>query len=93
MADVVKAANSSPEFTGTDAGMSASVNSRGMISMANFPAPSFDLAGVFRSLGREDMNRAVALAQSFANEAPRAVATLAVARAVLEEKPAAKQTP
>jgi hypothetical protein len=97
MADAVKAANSEPDFTGTDAGMAARVQSRGMVSTANFPAPSFDLNGVFRSLGREDMNRAVALAQTFTNEAPRAVATLAVARAVLEEKPAARaaagQTP
>ncbi|MDQ3908704.1 MAG: hypothetical protein M3268_10230, partial [Acidobacteriota bacterium] len=96
MADVVKAANSSPDFTGADAGMAARVSARGMASTVNFPAPSFNLAGVFGSLGKEDMNRAVTLAQSFANEAPRAIATLAVARAVLEEKPAArtgKQTP
>jgi hypothetical protein len=96
MTDVVKAANAAPEFTGADAGMAARVQTRGMMSTVNFPAPSLDLTGVFRSLGKEDMNRAVALAQTFTNESPRAVATLAVARAVLEEKPparASRQTP
>jgi hypothetical protein len=90
MSDAVKAANATPEFTGSDAGMASRIQSRGMVQMMNFPAPSFDLSGVFRSLGKEDMNRAVALAQTFTNEAPRAVATLAVARAVLEEKPATR---
>jgi hypothetical protein len=85
MADAVKAANAAPEFTGTDAGMASRIQARGMVQMMNFAAPSFDLSGVFRSLGREDMNRAVALAQTFTNEAPRAVATLAIASAVLAE--------
>ena len=47
-------------------------------------APVFDLTGIFQTLARDDMNRAVALAQTFTNEAPRAVATLAIARAVLD---------
>jgi hypothetical protein len=90
MAEAVKAANAAPDFTGSDAGMAARVQSGGMSSIMNFPAPTFDLTGVFQTLGRDDMNRAVALAQTFTHESPRAVATLAVARAVLEErKPAA----
>jgi hypothetical protein len=60
-----------------------------MRSTTNFPAPSFDLNGIFTALAREDMNRAVALAQTFTHESPRAVATLAIARAVLDDKPAA----
>lgn len=88
MSDVVKAANAANEFTGTDAGMAARVQAQNMRSTVNFPAPSFDLTGIFRSLGKDDMNRAVTLAQTFTNESPRAVATLAIARAVLEEKPA-----
>jgi hypothetical protein len=90
MSDVVKAANAAAEFTGTDAGMAARVQSQNMRSTINFPAPSFDLVGIFRTLGKDDMNRAVTLAQTFTNESPRAVATLAIARAVLEEKPAAR---
>ena len=89
LAEAVKAANSAPDFTGADAGMAARVQTGGMSSTTNFPAPSFDLDGIFSALAREDMNRAVALAQTFTHESPRAVATLAVARAVLEDKPAA----
>jgi hypothetical protein len=36
------------------------------------------------------MNRAVELARTFNGEAPRATATLAVARAILTEKPTTK---
>ena len=88
LAEAVKAANAAPDFTGADAGMAARVQTGGMSSTTNFPAPSFDLDGIFSALAREDMNRAVALAQTFTHESPRAVATLAVARAVLEDKPA-----
>jgi hypothetical protein len=86
MSEVVKAANASPEFTGSDASLSARLQTKGNSSMVNFDAPSFDLNGIFASLGKEDMNRAVTLAQTFTGEAPRAVATIAIARAVLEEK-------
>jgi hypothetical protein len=84
MADAVKAANAAPEFTGSDSGLAARIQTRGMRSTINFPAPVFDLTGVFQILARDDMNRAVALAQTFTNESPRAVATLAIARAVLD---------
>jgi hypothetical protein len=90
MQEVVKSANASTEFTGTDAGMAVRVEAPNMRSTVNFPAPSFDLTGIFRSLGKDDMNRAVALAQTFTGESPRAVATIAIARAVLEEKPPAR---
>jgi hypothetical protein len=87
MADAVKAANAAPEFTGSDAGLSARVQTRGIRSTINFSAPAFDLTGIFQTLGRDDMNRAVALAQTFTGESPRAVATLAIARSVLDDKP------
>jgi hypothetical protein len=86
MSEVVKAANASPEFTGVDASLSARLQTKGGSRVMNFDAPSFDLVGIFASLGKEDMNRAVTLAQTFTGEAPRAVATIAIARAVLEEK-------
>ena len=83
MADAVKAANAAPEYTGADSGLSARIQTRNQRSTINFPAPVFDLTGVFQTLARDDMNRAVALAQTFTGESPRAVATLAIARAVL----------
>ncbi|HEY9404617.1 MAG TPA: hypothetical protein VIQ24_18305, partial [Pyrinomonadaceae bacterium] len=90
MADAVKAANAAPEYTGADSGLSARIQTKGQRSTINFPAPVFDLTGVFQTLARDDMNRAVALAQTFTGESPRAVATLAIARAVLDDKPKAR---
>ena len=90
MTEVVKAANAATEFTGADAGIAARVQTRGMSSTFNSPAPTFDLAGVFQLLARDDMSRAVGLARDFTQEGPRAAATLAAARAVLEETPAAR---
>ncbi|HEV2800883.1 MAG TPA: hypothetical protein VGW12_10325 [Pyrinomonadaceae bacterium] len=83
MAEAVKAANAAPEFTGADAALTSRIRSSGMNMTMNFSAPVFDLTGVFQTLARDDMNRAVALAQTFTNESPRAIATLAIARAVL----------
>ncbi|HZH29401.1 MAG TPA: hypothetical protein VEY11_01295 [Pyrinomonadaceae bacterium] len=84
MGEAVKAANAAPEFTGADAGLSSRIRSEGMSMTMNFSAPVFDLTGVFQTLAKDDMNRAIALAQTFTNESPRAVATLAIARAVLD---------
>jgi len=84
MGEAVKAANAAPEFTGADAGLSSRIRTGGMSMTMNFSAPVFDLTGVFQTLGKDDMNRAVALAQTFTNESPRAVATLAIARSVLD---------
>ncbi|HZG51078.1 MAG TPA: hypothetical protein VEZ40_02980, partial [Pyrinomonadaceae bacterium] len=84
MSEAVKAANAAPEFTGADAGLSSRIRTGGMSMTMNFSAPVFDLTGVFQTLARDDMNRAVALAQTFTGESPRAVATLAIARAVLD---------
>ncbi|MFL6208254.1 MAG: hypothetical protein ACJ74W_05355 [Pyrinomonadaceae bacterium] len=90
MSEAIKAANAAPDFTGTDAGLAARVQSRAGRMTINFPAPTLDLGGIFAALAQEDMNRAVDLAKAFTGEAPRATATLAVARAVLTEKAKAK---
>ena len=85
-AEPTPAANGAPEFTGADAGLAARVQTQGQRSTINFNAPTLDLAGIFATLAQEDMNRAVELAKTFTSEAPRATATLAIARAVLTEK-------
>ena len=87
MTEAVKAANAAPDFTGADAGIAARVQTRNQRSMINLSAPMFDLRGIFSTLALEDMNRAVELARSFTGEAPRATATIAIARAVLDAKP------
>src|SRR5205085_864036 len=48
-------------------------------------AESFDLNDIFAKLAREDLQRAIDLARTFDGEAPRAAATLAIARSVLDK--------
>ena len=57
-----------------------------MVLMNNSSAEDFDLLTVFRHLARADLLRAIQLAKTFTGEAPRAVATLAIARSVLEKR-------
>ena len=57
-----------------------------MVVMSNSSAEDFDLIAVFRHLARADLLRAIQLAKTFTGEAPRAVATLAIARSVLEKR-------
>lgn len=86
MSDAVKASNSAEGFTGEDGRVTARFVTKGSASMSSSSVPSFDLAGIFASLAREDFNRAVELSKEFKTEAPRAAATLAIARTVLTEK-------
>ena len=57
-----------------------------MVVMNNATAEDFDLVPVFRHLAPADLLRAVQLAKTFTGEAPRAIATLAIARSVLEKR-------
>lgn len=84
MFEAVKAANSTDGFTGEGGSITQSMNSRGMISVSPQPVPDFDLEGVFGALASEDYERAVELARGFQGEAPRANATIAIARSVLK---------
>ena len=89
MLEVVKASDSAEgRFTGEDGTLRVHLQSKNSTSSSSFSVQSFDLQGIFSKLAREDLTRAVELARGFGGESPRAVATLAVARAVLEKKPA-----
>jgi hypothetical protein len=83
--EVVKAGNAAEGFTGEDTRISSRLQTQQMVVMTNAPAGEFDLLLAFRLLAREDLLRAIQLAKSFTGEAPRAVATLAIARSVLEK--------
>jgi hypothetical protein len=88
--DAVKAANSAEGFTGEDGEVVAKFQSKGHSSVHTNDVPEFDLEGLFRDLATQDYDRAVELARGFQGEGPRAVATIAIARAILEpKKPAA----
>lgn len=91
--DAVKAANSTEGFTGEDGMITLMMNSRGLISISPQNVPDFDIEEVFGALANEDYERAVQLARGFQGEAPRANATIAIARSVLNEKSARAPTP
>ncbi len=84
--DAVKAANSAEGFTGEDGEVVLKFQSKGHSSVHTSDAPDFDLDGIFRELATKDYDRAVELARGFQAEGPRAVATIAIARAILEPK-------
>jgi hypothetical protein len=89
LTEVVKAANAAENFTGEDSRLSSRLQTADMVVIENATAEDFDLLGAFRSLARVDLFRAIQVAKTFTGEAPRAVATLAIARSVLEKKEAA----
>lgn len=90
--DAVKAANSAEGFTGEDGIIVLKFSSKGSSSISDHGVPDFDVAGIFRVLADKDYDRAVELARGFQGEGPRAVATIAIARAMLEpKKPASSQ--
>jgi hypothetical protein len=85
MDEAVKAANSAADFTGERAPLSFSVASPSGVNTISIGGEEFDLSRSMRLLAKEDFYRSVELAKSFKNDAPRATATLAIARAVLEK--------
>jgi hypothetical protein len=87
LGEVVKAANSAEGFTGEDSRISSRLQTPQMVVMTNANAPDFDLITVFRGVAAADLMRSIQLVKGFTGEAPRAVATLAIARAVLEKAP------
>jgi hypothetical protein len=88
--EAVKAANSTDGFTGEGGMVTQTMNTKGMIRVSPQPVPEFDVAVVFGALANEDYEGAVQLARGFQAEAPRANATIAIARSVLNDKRAAR---
>ena len=84
--DAAKGANSAETFTGEDGVIRVSLITKGTSSIRSSSTRDFDIAPIFGELAHDDYNRAVELARLFEREAPRASATIAIARAVLEEK-------
>lgn len=84
--DAVKAANSAEGFTGEDGQLIFRFQSRGQNSISNKRIADFDLEPIFSDLAILDYDRAVELARGFQAEGPRAVATIAIARAILSPK-------
>jgi hypothetical protein len=84
--DAIKAANSAESFTGEDGVMRTSLITKNSSSIRSTSSGEFNVAGVFAELAKEDYNKAVEVIRGFEREAPRASATIAIARTVLEDK-------
>ena len=80
-------------FTG-EGGMVMQVMSRkSQISVSPHRVPEFDIEEVSSAVADDDYVLAVQLARGFQAEAPRANATIAIARSVLKQKNARAPTP
>ncbi|MCA1566233.1 MAG: hypothetical protein LC803_11470 [Acidobacteria bacterium] len=90
MPDAVKTINAVSDFSGEDGQLVARFQTRNMGSFSSSDAPNFNLQPLFALLAAEDLDRSVELARSLTGEAPRAVATLAIAVAALKDKPKPK---
>jgi len=66
--------------------MRVSFITKGSSSIRSSSSGEFDVSGVFSDLANDDYNRTIDLARGFQREAPRASATIAIAKSVLEEK-------
>ncbi|MBA2341276.1 MAG: hypothetical protein H0V88_12830 [Pyrinomonadaceae bacterium] len=86
LSDVVKSANQAPEFTGEDARISNNLEGAVSIVMLVTGSSDSNLTGMFDSLGRDNLFRAVELARNFTGEAPRSLAIIAVANSALTKK-------
>jgi hypothetical protein len=84
--EAVRAANSADDFTGEDGKLTIRLQSKALVSVGTTSAEDFDVRRAFAALANEDYDRAVQLASGFQRDAPRATATIAIARAVLDAK-------
>ena len=84
--EAIKAANSAEGYTGEDGVIRLALQTRQMSTIRTSSVAEFNVGGIFADLANEDYNRTVELARGFQREAPRASATIAIARSVLEEK-------
>lgn len=85
MGEAVKAATAVAEFSGEDVDLKFALATASGLKFIEISGSEFSLARVLRLLTKEDLIRADELAKRFKNDAPRAVATLAIARAVFEK--------
>jgi hypothetical protein len=84
--EAVKVADATDKFTGENVQITFPMMMKSGIKFTSIGGEEFGLSGLLRSLTEDDFYRASDLAKSFKNDAPRAVAILAVARVVMEKK-------
>jgi hypothetical protein len=86
--ETIKAANAVPDFTGENPNMQLMLQGKFSIQMSVAMASAADLPDSFVALAEDDFYQAINIGKNFSGEAPRALATLAIARSILQEKQA-----
>jgi len=84
--DVLKASNSAENFTGEDGVMRISLITKNNATTRSSSNGEFNIEPLFTELATDDFDKTIELARLLEREAPRAAATIAIARTVLEEK-------
>jgi len=87
VSETVKAANAVPNFTGEDGRTSWLLEGKFSVSMTTELAAANDLPDSFAALAEDDFYQAIGAGKTLQGDAPRALVTVAMARAVLEAKP------
>lgn len=84
--EAVRAANSVEGFSGEDSRLVLKIQTPFINSMRTNSTENFDVPALFRTLTKDDYQRAVGLAQNFEADSPRATALISIAREVLSDK-------
>jgi hypothetical protein len=88
LSETTKAANRISDFTGENSQTAFTLEGKFSIRLITELASPSDLAEVFHTLATENFYQALDAGKTFSGDAPKASAMIAVARAVLDEKPA-----
>jgi hypothetical protein len=86
VSDAIQAANAADTFTGEDGELVIRMLMKKSRSITEEPAPDFNIEALFAAFAKENYDKAVELAHGFQQPAPRACATIAIAKSILEEK-------
>lgn len=86
ISETVKAANAVADFTGENGHTSQTLEGKFSIRMGTELASATDLPNIFVSLAEDNFYQAIDAGKTFSGDAPRALVTISMARAVLEGK-------
>ena len=84
--ETVKAGNAAPNFTGENGNTRWEIGGKFSIAFGTQLASPGDLPESFATLANDDFYQTMDVGRNFSGDAPRALVTIAIARATLEDK-------
>jgi hypothetical protein len=87
LSEMAKSANAVSDFSGENGRTSLLLEGKFSIRMSTELVKPNDLSTLFASLAEDNFYQAIDAARTFAGDAPRAMVTISIARAVFEKKP------